>query len=307
MKKVLYLVVLASLVLTACGAPVATEAPTKQVVPSEVMEPTAAEAATEDPASEAASELAIVAATESYEAPALVKSGWVTVSLSNQGQARRQAAIFKFEEGKTMADLAAALQSGTPGIPQFLTALGGPAGVVPGASGSVVIELQPGSYVIMDPAPDETGVPAVASGFLQPFEVAAEDNDNAEPQADLTISMIDYSFVIDAAEVAAGSVTIKLVNDGPMEAHEVAIVKLNEGASVQDFLAATAPDAPPGPPPGQGVAGMAALEVDEHGYVTIDLEDGATYGLICFLPSSHNQGAPHFTLGMVSQFTVGTN
>lgn len=304
-KSSLYVLLVASLLLAACGAPAAatTALTEEEIVPTEapateVMEPTA------EPAVELPASLAITATAAGYEAPETVASGWVEVSLTNQGEARRQAAIFRFEDGKTMDDLTAALQSGEPGIPRFLSAVGGPSGVMPGASGSVVLHLQPGNYVIMDPAPDETGVPALAKGFLLPFSVAEEDNGATEPQADLMIDLADYSFVLDQDAIQAGQLTIQVMNSGPVEPHEMIVIRLNEGASVQDFLAATAPDAPPGPPPGRGAAGMAPLGVGETAYVTVDLEAGVSYGLICFLPSFVNEGMPHFMLGMVNQFSV---
>ena len=304
-KSSLFVLLVASLLLSACGAPAAaTIAPTEEEVAPTQAPATEETEPTAETAAELPTSLAITATAAGYEASQSVASGWVEVSLTNQGEARRQAAIFRFEEGKTVDDLAAALQSGEPGIPRFLTAMGGPAGVMPGASGSVVLHLLPGDYVILDPEPDETGVPALAKGFLLPFSVAEEDNGAAEPQADLMIDMADYSFVLDPEAIHAGQITIQVMNSGPVEPHEMAVIRLDEGASVQDFLAATSPDAPPGPPPGRGAAGLAALSVGEVAYVTLDLEAGVNYGLICFFPSFVNEGMPHFMLGMVNQFAV---
>lgn len=241
---------------------------------------------------------------EGFDAPSELSAGWAAITLVNESDGRRQAALLRFEEGKTMPDLAAAMAEGAAGAPSWLTPIGGPSGVMPGSSGSALVNLQPGDYVMLDPVPDEEGVPGVAKGYIMPFTVAKAEKMPDAPEAVLTLDMVDYAYTFDNDAISAGEQTVRITNSGPQEAHEVAIIRLNEGATVQDFLAAMAPDAPPGPPPGVPVAGLASLAIGEEAYLTVKLESGVKYGLLCFLPSSENQGTPHFMLGMVGEFSA---
>lgn len=305
MKKLATTVSFILLLLAACTAPapVADPNPPAPVVAT----PTAADepAPTAAPEPDVVAGLMTIAATAvGFEAPSHLAAGWTTVTLNNESDGMRQAALFRFEEGKTMGDLAAAMQSGPPGPPSFLTAIGGVAGVTPGQSGSVMVNLSPGDYVMLDPVPDSEGVPGVAKGYILPFTVVATETAEPAPSTDLTLDMADYAFVFDHTELSAGEQLLHVTNSGPQEAHEVVVIRLNEGATMQDFLAATAPDAPPGPPPGIVVAGLSGLAIGEEAYISVEIEEGVNYGLICFMPSSHHQGTPHFALGMVSEFAL---
>jgi hypothetical protein len=65
-----------------------------------------------------------------------------------------------------------------------------------------------------------------------------------------------------------------------------------------------APDAEGGPPPGQIVGGTAPFAPETENYLEVEFEAGATYALICFLPSTQHGNQPHFMLGMIDQFMV---
>ena len=80
------------------------------------------------------------------------------------------------------------------------------------------------------------------------------------------------------------------------------MIQLNPGASVEEFLGAFKPSAPPGPPPGQGRSGFQAIKSGGGGVFTTDFTPG-NYALVCFVEEP-NTGAPHFALGMIHEFTV---
>jgi hypothetical protein len=82
--------------------------------------------------------------------------------------------------------------------------------------------------------------------------------------------------------------------------HEVLLVKLVPGASIQDF--AKFAEHPAGPPPGQPIGGITGLETGKSASFTVKFEPGR-YGLICFFPEPQT-GAPHFTRGMMTEFSV---
>jgi hypothetical protein len=79
------------------------------------------------------------------------------------------------------------------------------------------------------------------------------------------------------------------------------LLRLAEGKTLEDvnqFMAA-----PNGPPPFLPVGGINGLDAGLSGYIEFDFAPG-TYVAICYIPSPHAEGHPHFTLGMVKQFTV---
>ena len=204
---------------------------------------------------------------------------------------------------RTLDDVFAAIQAGMEGPPEWMSAYGGVSAVLPGASGTVAVDLAAGQYIVIDPVPTADGVPGMAKGYFMPLTVEDSTVATVAPSADLTVEMADYAFVFDQETVTAGSQTIAIRNSGPQEAHEVVIVKLDAGVTIQEFLDAFNPAAP-GPLPGTFVAGTAAFDDVAENYLAVDFEAGVTYGLICFTPSSVHGGQPHFMLGMVGQFAV---
>lgn len=118
----------------------------------------------------------------------------------------------------------------------------------------------------------------------------------------------DYSFEGLPAEVPAGITSFELTNEGS-EPHEIAIFRKNDGVteSVEELLALPEEEAMTkatmiaiGEPVGSG----------EDTYAVVDLEAG-DYFAVCFIPvgttdleSAPADAPPHFTMGMVSSFTV---
>jgi hypothetical protein len=248
--------------------------------------------------------LRITANGKGWDAPESNPAGWTEITLVNQSEAMRQAAFLRLEDGKTMEDVFAAIEAGLEGTPVWMKAYGGVSGVMPGETRTVTANLPAGQYIVVDPVPEADGVPGMAKGYFMPLLVEESDAVTSVPLEDISIELVDYAFAFNHASVKAGTQTIRVTNSGPQEAHEVVIVKLNDGATAQNFLAAFAPDAPPGPPPGQIVAGTAPFDSITENYLEVEFEAGATYALICFLPSDQHEGQSHFMLGMINQFEV---
>jgi len=78
------------------------------------------------------------------------------------------------------------------------------------------------------------------------------------------------------------------------------LIRLNPAASVEEFLGAFEPGAPPGPRPGQGRSGFQALKSGGED-ATADFTPG-NYVLVCFVEDP-NTDAPHFALEMIHEFT----
>jgi uncharacterized cupredoxin-like copper-binding protein len=134
--------------------------------------------------------------------------------------------------------------------------------------------------------------PAAAAGAPDTAAVAS-----TAPPA-VTIVTTDYAF--DApAELPAGLTTFRLVNRGPA-LHHVQLVKLGDGKTVDDFMAALKAG---GPPPKwiSMEGGPNPSELGDTSITTVTLEPG-NYAMVCFVPGP--DGIPHLAKGMVRPLTV---
>ena len=68
----------------------------------------------------------------------------------------------------------------------------------------------------------------------------------------MSADLVDFNFVL-PEQIKAGAHTWKIENKGG-QWHEMAIVKLNEGVTVEDVLAMMSQEPPEGPPPYEDVA-----------------------------------------------------
>jgi hypothetical protein len=94
---------------------------------------------------------------------------------------------------------------------------------------------------------------------------------------------------------------ISLTNEG-QELHHQQLIKLPEGTSSEDLLAAFAQG--PGSPPPPGIVsagGVSVLAPGGSGTATLNLQPG-NYVMLCFVPNA--EGVPHFALGMATPLTV---
>lgn len=247
-------------------------------------------------------EVSFTATDYAFDGPDTLTAGWNRISLQNEGGELHHGQLLRLPPDKSMEDLMAAMQENPDHPPAWLAYEGGPGVYVPGEGGAATVELEAGNYVLICVLPDAEGVPHVAHGMMKP--VTVEEGDGASPEepvtADVTMDLQDYSFTL-SEEITAGSHTFRVKNSGS-EPHEVAVVKLAPGATAQDFIAAFAPDAPPGPPPGRPIGGLQVIDPGGAGYFSTEFESGATYALICFHPN--DEGVPHLALGMVQEFVV---
>ncbi len=94
---------------------------------------------------------------------------------------------------------------------------------------------------------------------------------------------------------------MRLANEG-QELHHQQLIKLPEGTSSDDLLAAFAQGPGSPPPPGiESAAGVSVLAPGGSGTATLNLQPG-NYVMLCFVPNA--EGVPHFALGMAATLTV---
>jgi hypothetical protein len=241
-----------------------------------------------------------VARDYGFSGPERIPAGLTTVEIINHGQDAHQIQFIKLPAGKTAADFSAEIIADPARLPSWTQRRGGPNGVVPGERATAIIDLEPGDYVLICGIPDRHGVPHVALGMLKPLRVvAAAERTLKAPQADLTITLVDFAFEL-SRPVTAGEKTIHVLNKGT-QPHEVVVVQLAPGASIKDFAESFVPGVPV-LPAGKPIGGIVGLERGLEGFFRMDFPPGI-YGLICFLPDI-TRGAPHFTRGMMMDIMV---
>jgi uncharacterized cupredoxin-like copper-binding protein len=242
--------------------------------------------------------ITVVARDFAFQGPDEVPAGLVTVQLQNRGTNLHHMAIMRLDEGKTLQDLFAAFQAGGA-PPAWAHDMGGPNAPDPGSDANATLMLEPGSYALLCFVDIPDHVPHVMKGMAKLLRVtpALVPAAARAVTGDLTMTLDDYSFTT-SAPITRGAHTIRVVN-AAAQSHEVELVKLAPGKTVQDLVAWIAN--PQGPPPGNALGGIAGMGHGVTQSFTYDFSPGE-YGLICFLPGP--DGKPHFMHGMMRQFTV---
>jgi len=237
----------------------------------------------------------VVATDYAFQAPDTLPGGLTTLHLMNQGKEPHHLTIMQLAEGQTAADLAK-MMSGPP--PAGVVFIGGPNPAMPGGSAESTVNLKPGRYAMFCAIPSPDGKPHVMKGMIRELTVTAATTAVAEPVADVTLKLADYSFEL-SSPLTAGHHVIRVEDVGP-QPHELVLVKLDSAKTVQQMLQWT--EKMQGPPPGAFLGGVSLLSMGEAAFITLDLTPG-DYGLICFFPDAKDN-KPHFMHGMVKQITV---
>ena len=234
-----------------------------------------------------------------HEAPDTMVAGVTNIRLINEGPSFHHVWLVRLEEGRTMDELLEHMAQGGP-MPTWAVDVGGPN--TPGAPGgetSALVDLEPGSYVLLCVVDLPGGVPHVMKGMVRPMTVVPNDGPSAEmPPADIVMRLDDYTFETDIA-ITPGRRTIRIEN-AAAQPHEVLIVRLDEGRTVQEFMEFL--ETGEGTPPGTAMGGVTGIAQGGVNQITLDFEMG-DYGLICFVPDA-SDGRPHFLHGMVQQIHV---
>lgn len=273
------------------------------VQPSPTVSQPAASLSTEAPTG-AAPTVTFTAANNAYEGPTSIQAGLTRIELINAGEKEHMLWAVKLDEGKHFDDLMAVFAAfeSNPAFPDWMQWYGGVT-AAPDDSAAYTIDLTPGSYTLFSFSEDENGVMDAAKGMVATLAVTEGASAAVSPPAaDLRMQLVDFSFIIEG-EPGAGSQIVEIANTG-MEAHEVVLLRLAEGASMTDVMAfMMAGENAEGAPPFEFSGGAGPMEAGMTAWYEADLPSGE-YGIICFLPSPANEGAPHFMLGMAQQVSV---
>lgn len=244
-------------------------------------------------------EVTFTATDFAFAGPDSIAPGFTTIRLVNQGAQDHQLILGRLDDGKTLQDLMAFMKDHPGAEPPFLSWHGAANGVAGGGTNGATVDLPGGTYVAICFLPDPTdGRDHLSKGMVKELVVAGSPGVGSPPAATGEIRLKDFSFELPA--LVAGTHTFRVINDGP-QTHELQVVRLNDGATAEQYLAAFAPGAQ-GPPPGVMIGGPGAYSRGLEGYWTVTLTPG-NYLLLCFVPD-HADGKPHLMKGMVREFSI---
>ncbi|MDX2260863.1 MAG: hypothetical protein SFU84_04100 [Gemmatimonadales bacterium] len=254
-----------------------------------------------EPTAPPAPQVATFTATDfAFSGPDTIAPGMTEIRMVNTGAQEHHLILGRLDDGKTAADVMEALAKDPNAEPAWLSWRGGAGSVLAGDSSASVSDLAPGRYVAFCFIPDPTDgmKPHVMKGMMKEIIVAGTPNTAAAPAVSGEIHLSEFAF--SPTTLTAGTHTFKIVNDGK-QTHEIAITRLDEGATAESFLAAFAPGAK-GPPPGKPMGGNGAISPGQSNYWTVTLTPG-TYLLVCFVPDPAD-GTPHVMKGMIQTIVV---
>jgi len=246
-------------------------------------------------------EVTFVGSEYAYDGPESIEGGWTTVTLDNQGELAHDLILMRLLDGKTVDD-AMAMLADESAPPAWIDVKGGTTAEA-GSSASFASELEAGTYVMFSFGAEENAPPDAAQGMVGELTVteAKTTVDESElPEAEGTISLVDYQFVINGLQ--SGEQVVQVSNDGT-ELHEAVMFRLNEGKTFADFQSfMEAGENSQGPPPAEQVSSV-FLSPGNVTYSTMNLDTG-NYVFLCFIPSEKNDNTPHFMLGMMTEVAV---
>jgi hypothetical protein len=225
----------------------------------------------------------------------------VTLVLDNTSETWHHLQLVRLTDGMSVEDLhqrLMTLQPGTP-LPSWFVDAGGVNPPPPGEPARVTLMVEPGEYAVVCLVDTPDHVPHFAKGMIAPLTVTeAVGGPAALPQADRTLTLVDYAFSFDAP-LTSGSHAIRVVN-AATQTHEIALFRLLPGKTIEDVMAWGATYA--GEPPMIAAGGVPAMRPGQEALMYAELTPGE-YVALCFVPDA-NDGAPHLAHGMAYPFTI---
>lgn len=231
--------------------------------------------------------------------PASIPAGLVKVTVVNDTRAEAEAGFGRAHQGVTNKQLISIIndnseQSFARAL-RSITFIGGASSVQPGQRETVILNLTPGRYGVVN----TDGKKPVYRFFT--VTASGGSGQASGPSAAVPVQLKDFKFAGLPQHVAAGATTFKLINGSP-QAHEMVIIKLLKGKTIQDVKKALSN---PGPPPAwaQTVGGMDVMSSQTTAWLTLKLTPGS-YAIVCFMPDMAKGGMPHAAEGMMAPLSV---
>jgi hypothetical protein len=252
----------------------------------------------------------ITAREYAFEMPDTLVAGRTELRLANRGGEMHHAWLVRLDHNHTPAEFFAAIRR-TGQAPDWAQQVGGPNSPRPGGVSAAVVDLAPGSYLVLCGMPAANGRTHLRQGMLKTFTVvpaptivpARLTRGGSDPSVvgapDVTLTLTDAGFTL-SEPLAAGRHVLRVRNQGAM-VHEVIVARLKPGVTAEralDWLG-SARGAAPFTPLG-GVVGLARGEAND---VPIALTPGE-YALLCRQADLRATPGHASTHRMLQQFTV---
>ncbi|MDB5046128.1 MAG: hypothetical protein JWQ08_2178 [Deinococcus sp.] len=240
-----------------------------------------------------------------FVGPTSIPTGWTTFELRNAGKEPHHMQLVRLPSGMTQAAFLANLKQNEGAALASVEMVGGVGLLLPGQAQQVTLQLtEPGTYLELCFVPDAKGVPHLALGMVNAFQVTRAPGTAAQaqpPKADLQVKLQDFGFELPkGVTITEGAQVWAVENAGP-EGHEMLVFRLAPGKTMADVAAYMAK--PEGPMPMFPAGGAQAVTQGHTSYAHLNLTPGE-YLLLCGIPSPANKGAPHAALGMIRPFRV---
>lgn len=249
-------------------------------------------------------ELRIRVHDDRFELPEQVSAGRTLIVYENVGQGPRHSLLMRLPEAvggeQALADLGPEAQE-PPAWFLDATFPGFPGETLPGETSVAVVDLAPGTHLVLDDFP---AVVEVVGADATP--VTSQD-----PAADGTVRLVEYGFAFPEA-ITPGQQVWGLTNDG-QEPHELLLARSPEPVTVEQVIELVTSESgdenatPVGGGPSfaelEPVGGIGWLSPGLTAWTEVRLEPG-TYVALCFVFDPET-GMPHVAMGMVEVFTVG--
>lgn len=251
----------------------------------------------------------LTAVGKTFMGPSEIPSGWTTFKFTNKSDMVHFAIIDVLPKGVTAKQLSddvmapfqdamnamiagdeAATNTAFGKFPKWIAQLtrnGGPGMLGAHETGQTTVYIEPGEYVvecyvkssgIFHSTPASDG----SFGMMLPLTVTASEEKNAEPEANMTISITNAGYKIVAGALHKGTNTIR-VNYEEQQAfpsftgndiHLMKIVSAGDAQMANDWMDWRKTHGLETPAPVHFMGGINDLPAGTHGYFTVDLQPG---------------------------------
>lgn len=212
-----------------------------------------------------------------YVMPDSAEPGWTTIDFTNTGEEAHEFALFRLDDGKTLADVQKVLgdpASQQQGPPDWVTIVAGVPTLAAGAAASLTQELEAGTHVLVCFLEGPSGKPHFVDGMIRELEVSGEARGD-EPNADAVLALGEG---LEAPEIEAGERTLEFRNDGD-EPSALSLVAYEPGKTPEDLKRWEEAGAK-GPAPAEFLGGIIDVPAGSSAYYTFDFEVGREYTLL---------------------------
>jgi hypothetical protein len=218
----------------------------------------------------------VIEATEyAFKTLGSIPAGVTTVQLKNLGKEDHEAQFVRLNDGVTIEQfLTAVQQAGQGEPPPIFTYEGGPAQIVPNKTAEVVLNFQPGQYMLLCFVSGPDGQPHAAKGMILPVTVNAATGSAATlPAGKGTIALGSANGFDLPATLPAGKSQYRVTNQGTGP-HAFFLGSIPADKTIDDVNASLASQ-DSGPPPWfQSNGGIDGVKPNGSGVVTFDLAPG---------------------------------